>query len=129
MFRSKSFACLGMRSVDYIKFLPGRAAQCRDYHPYPRLTHHLLFQDDDPARSRVRALHASLCVRGSSLTRDHSHAINTCGTPSEPDGVVPSSGAIMGFEESHRLRLRFIRRLTCSRGVSLSTRWSHKQGA
>src|SRR6266496_1427828 len=29
MFRSKSFACLGMRSVDYIKFLPGRAAQCR----------------------------------------------------------------------------------------------------
>src|SRR5881397_1241745 len=31
MFRSKSFACLGMRSVDYIKFLPGRAAQCRAY--------------------------------------------------------------------------------------------------
>src|SRR5689334_21436705 len=29
--RSKSFACLGMRSVDYIKFLLGRAAQCRLY--------------------------------------------------------------------------------------------------
>src|SRR5262249_11992081 len=27
--RSTSFVCLGMRSVDYIKFLLGRAAQCR----------------------------------------------------------------------------------------------------
>ena len=53
--RSKSFACLGMRSVDYIKFLLSRVAQCRVYRgsfenralpPPPKIAFFMILQEN-----------------------------------------------------------------------------------